>query len=117
MPLESYVNFSCIALGERPSWFINGEIVDDISESDFIADGFRFLHSRSGSGYNHTLTMSVLASLQSNNTVIICRVYGTGSVCLNTHEALQGAPQDWEAEWFSGLSSVNLISFPFPIDK
>jgi len=80
VPLESYVNFSCIALGERPSWFINGEIVDDISESDFIADGFRFLHSGSRSGYNHTLTMSVLASLQRNNTVIICRVYGTGSV-------------------------------------
>jgi len=84
VPLESYVNFSCIALGESPSWFINGEIVDHISERDFIADGFEFLHSRFRSapaaGYNHTLTMSVWASLQNNNTMINCEVYGTGSV-------------------------------------
>ena len=81
MPLESYVNFSCIAEGVDLSWFINGEIVDETSKPDFIDNGFEFLHSRfrSAAGYNHTLTMSVPASLQSNNTVISCRVYGTGS--------------------------------------
>jgi len=78
VPLESYVNFSCIAEGVDPSWFINGLIVDGISTRNFMANGFWF-HPISHAGYNHTLTMSVWASLQNNNTVIKCRVYGIRS--------------------------------------
>lgn len=90
VPLESYVNFSCIAEGFEPSWFINGEIVDETSETDFIEDGFEFLHSRfrSAAGYNHTLTMSVWASLQNNNTVINCRVHGTGPADISSSAKL-----------------------------
>ena len=83
MPLGTNATFFCSGMGSTTNWIINNTVVGFGNEATFIERGFVFQKERVHTSDDETqnindLTMTVLATIENNNTMIKCLSTGDG---------------------------------------
>ena len=64
--------FHCNTRAYEAYWLINGDAIEDARVQQYTSQGFTFPMPLSSDGF-YNLTMTVTASVQTNNSVIRCR--------------------------------------------
>ena len=87
MPLGTNATFFCSGRGRTTSWIINNTVVGFGKEATFIERGFVFQKERVYTSDDETqninnITMTVLATIENNNTMIKC--LSTGDVTVTS---------------------------------